>query len=903
MKTATDATIANPLTYQINSDTYNAVSALTVKVNADDTSLTSGSVVIDSTNSDVALTSAEIIGVTNGNGVIVNANENGLVSVSNIGGNNSDTFTVTADGNTVTYTSTVLGLFKTEDDVTSILNLSETEKSELGNDSYTFVVEAENNWTTVEIRTGEVGSDTIEIAADTENTTYVTADLSTVVATYDATDKKLTAGDSVVNAKNINITDVAVAFEGNYSSATFTLNSEIVFSNVAGESFKVDSSATDSTVAGATALTLSSGTITAAATGQIVTASGTVITSIDSTDVKSYQVGINEEGAVSVEIGKVSAGNSATVNMTGNAIINATTDLKGDTANIATYVFGNQTFEVRGDTEDIEFTVENGKVTKITGLDEGSMIDITSNEAFNIVVNEKGTSFAVEAGKTLSLVGTVTDDISDASGLMSDRIYIEITANGVKYYTIDPETNAVSEIENDWIDSEYITLDDAEEGYKFTFSDSFIPDKDKNAVIVANKTDNKVELVSNKGSYVINVPSIGESNNVAVHLTSSGGLKLVSLATDNSRKFVDLTAVPTISGEIELPAGKTLTVVSDFTIATGTEDSGTVLINAANDISIEGDGIIVTKAPADTQFELAQADGGYTVNEQTYKSDSTAKVIASANSSALVEGTVILDDATYTKVSFVSDTKGAELSVSSEAAEGTTFEVTAAGGVISNVSALDVGESFEIKDASENTTTYSMAKLGLFAEVDGVLKFIANDTEGKLDKDESTTDVDDDYVYTITEFEDWATAVVSPDSDLTLTGITSDTIFVNSAYEEIVANVDVAENDVLNITSGTGLATDVTINVEADKALTTDFDATVKSAGTITVNTIKFTSTNNDALEIAATYETEGSAALIAGTVTVSDTIILESTYFTKYSLFIFFLRRKCIKCVSERYV
>ena len=916
--TITTAEVSAVTPYTVNNDTYAVTAQSTISVLAGEgegeftTALASGSVQLENGSTDInsvtvadeAKTNVEITG---GDSIIVNVSEDGaLESVESLG--TDDEFVVTNGDYAGTYTATAVGFFKTTTDSSTE---PPTETIQLLEDSgsiteYTFA--DENTWTNVLVVDT---NGAIVIDSDTTYTTYVDSDMATIVATYDNSDKSLKAGESIANAATITVNGVAVDFEvgennENFVESTINLNdaegNAVASFKVAdtSPSFVVDATA-DVTVKGAEAeITLLSGSITVEDT-QIVTAGDTKFNANENNnEIGNYTVAIDDSGNVTMTIGAIEAGQTATFDIQGNVTINATTELGGNTSNVATYVFGDQEFAVKGDAgTGLTFTLVDGKVTEIANLDVDSIIEVVNNDttsAYDVKINNQ--EFSIEAENSASYVGIGAEEGENATQLLDDNIYIVITEAGevtVDGITIDEGTGVAT------VNGSPVTITEgttggtisytkAEDGtITLTLTAGLIPSEDNNTVVLVNESSSPAVVLQNANAVpYVNGLSI---DGVGVYITSSGTLKLVETNEDN--EIVDVSAVPA-SGSITLPANMTLTVVDTFTIASGTETGGEIEFSDATNIALNGEGgMTVANAPAGINFTLNTAEGLYSVNTTPYTSTGDAVVVATEGSSNLYGGTVILNDSSTTVT--VADNQVVTANAAAAAEEGASatvnpVEVTATEGALTSVGALMSGDSFNIGD-----TEYNMSAIGLFEEATegNIVRLLVNaDLEEEIE-DEVVVG----YAYYPAETTDsWLKAKETANNaiDLTAEDVKDDIYFVTEDRDAIVAVLDYTaaegEGTVDNYTliAGAGLATeDVAITFGNNAELTTTFDATVTTTGTATVNGSTFTMAEGDGLTIAATFDAGNvdeeidpvaAATLTEGTVTVTDDEALNTT-------------------------
>ena len=364
--------------------------------------------------------------------------------------------------------------------------------------------------------------------------------------------------------------------------------------------------------------------------------------------------------------------------------------------------------------------------------------------------------------------------------------------------------------------------------------------------------------------------------------------------TDPAGKIIatDLTEaeIPT-AGSFEIPDNMTLQILGDtFTINTDNIADGTfgTVMFDEDVISIKGYGMVVEGAPAGRHIEIG-GFGAYTINSDIFYAINRADIVSvdSATSklfSGAVEIVIGEDLTTNTSVAL---SVGEVVSVNQKT--GTAAEdaindfnavwVGASEGKVTEIVGIHNGESFNISNETESST-YTMYGLGLVSsENDGdVLVDLLQKSSTGLTSSISDTTIYTDYTYTV-EGAVWSTAkLLDADNyiDLTATDVTKANLFVNSEITAIVATLTYnATETSYTLTAGEGLAeSGVTVALNADSILQTDFDAVVNAGGDATINGVAFDSYSDTALVIAATANT--GATLTEGTVLVqvSDTLV-----------------------------
>ena len=242
VQTAEGATSDSTITYTINGNDYVATSQITVEViNSSTTKLSEGSVQINSATSTVVLSGNDKISYdsNSSDSVIVGLDSNSNVVISGIGSDKSDKFTISNSEYEGIYSATNLGLFRTDlngNEPKLLTSSADNEDLKANKFVLDFTPLTDDDWSEVTIINGQPNSDTITIDSSYIQT-YVDESMSNIVARYtpasDTSNAKLTAGSGIGNVKNINVDGIVVEFsDGDFSSATFTLNDTVTVSDV-----------------------------------------------------------------------------------------------------------------------------------------------------------------------------------------------------------------------------------------------------------------------------------------------------------------------------------------------------------------------------------------------------------------------------------------------------------------------------------------------------------------------------------------------------------------------------------------------------------------------------------------------------------------------------------------------
>ena len=904
-------------TYVINGDSYAAENAtLTIAATAEGSTLTEGTVKLtaaDNATKEVELTGGDVISATGtdaNEGLIVEVSGGAWAKVSDIDSGESFTITTPAESTdeedtVVTYEKTAAGLFKTVGSDITVVDATVTEVTPDDEDG-------------TAVKTLDTDS-VITIADNTVETVYVNSDKSARVASYDGT--TITAAtetaDGVAMLENdVTLEKDGVSFSGDFSAAEITrqiaatddTEAEVIAKFAVSDSdtnFTVtDTTATINTKAadsatfsdttkaavsidGAKDITLTSGTLTVDAATQTIYA-GAVANGIKLTDTEVANYVISYDGNI-VELDNINK--SATVELVG---ISGSTVTTGNLANAETvYKFQTQEFTVAGDNDGLKFTLNDaGYVTEIEGLDINATLKIVDESATltAITVNNTVIDDLDTTAKGTTLLGAKADvseenpDGLKAATMTESSFYAVIDSDGLKVYAVNSETKVIDY--NNIVTEQFRDVDKSTSD-TIVLAEGVAPTNDFTITIV-NKTENAVSVVSNDGdkTYLSGLTGNGDDS-VTVRIVNEA-LELVTIDADTQEIKLNESDEITVSGTVEIPANGTnitLTVKDGFTITSS--DTAVVGFDSDNTITLQDAALVVAGAPEGVSFVL-DGSAEFTVNDEKFSAVTEATVKVDENDvPKLFAGTVQLDGQNDTEVELYN---GAKVATENE------IYVNAAEGDFTGVEALKVGESFTLTNTvtvtgdddteteEEVEVTYTMYELGLFADdVDGALKYLATSEEegGALVEN---ADVEDEYIYIATEFDDasgvWATAIVTDENtiDLTDEAVTGDIVFVNNDRNAVVANLTFDAETVpaeYTLAKADGLGDAVEITLPANGVLTTDFAATVEVAGDATVNGVAFDAATTgegetateSALTIAATSDT---ATLTAGQVVVT---------------------------------
>ena len=781
-------------TYTVNDVSYHAVSALSIAAAEGTSTLTDGTVRINSSDDNTAAVTVGAKTITSTEGEVeVTAADGAAGSVSGL--NSGGTFTVveTVEGEEVTdtYQQTGIGLIKNVENDPELLADSVAEEG-----GYTYNFEDESNvWAGIVIL-GEDG--VITITEDMEDTIFVNSEMTAIAGTY--ADGTLTAGDGASDVTGIVLEDgvESVVFTGYTGTPITSGEAQFTVSSVLDqEAEQPVFTVTGTNIDGASEVALTAGTITVNE-GAVTTADGNTVQIGNG----GYTIGLipvdeeDPDGAKNVVVTDVAAQTTA-INVDGDAIVSIAS-VTGETDIV--YTVGEQTFTIQTDAagNPFTFTIEGGVVTAINGLDENATLVIQNNgsDTFGVYVNNHAEvpeedptadpelyQFEIAAGRKRSFVGSINDDgEEDVVVIGGSSFYIVYNGEGsVDVFGIDAEGNidTGSSLELD----QYATV----EGNTITLNTNRVPgsmvedpetgEEVEVVAVIANTTGDPISVQMSGGAvYVSGLTSVGDS--LGIQILDAANLKVVSVA-DNT--LADVENAPT-AGTVGLPAGSTLTVAGEFKIS-ASDNEGEVTFGDST--TLNGSGMAVVSAPEAAQFVLAAAAedadalAGYTVNGTVYNVVEDATVDATADGATLSAGKVEIADSVELSDGSTVTFTGAE--------EGSVLRIAAVDGSLSEVDDINVGESFTITDGENTTTTYTMTALGLLRD-DGTTALWtgAEITDGGFVTAEDLANA-----------ENWTGLIEAANGELTIdSSIESDSLVVDSVSNltKIYGTVTVSED-------------------------------------------------------------------------------------------------------------
>ena len=617
--TTGDAKVNN-VSFDATSDT----SSLTINATSRSATLYNGTVHLDSTSTDTkAVTISDTTITATGTEIDVTATNGSATSVADI--DVDETFTINND----TYEMKGIGLIK---------NGTQFLKDSAYND-YTYNLNDENWQGAVFL------SDTgiINLNGVTDTTVYVASDLSKVIATYtpgvDGAAGTLEAGDKA-NADDVK------AFVKNITLGSNSVTFGTVFANgeteikSGNDTFEVEASTSAFTVTPASG---SSATAVTGASG--ITLDGGKVAVADGT--KVYLAG--NGGDSNTKYVQGTDGDGVTVAISGNTI--TVTSLEGTTTGTletntaikiepngeGKFSIGNSVktdVTIKGDDDDsvnlVFETDSDGKLISVTGLDEGTEIEL-ENDDEEISVSINNNTVTIPQGESKAYVGTENGtNIQEVES--NPNYYIEVLSGGMSVYNL-VDNKPGTEISNT-------------SSIPATYSNGTVVlkagiDPDKGTVIVKSERDLTVKK-ENGGDFIY----VTALNGMAVQITNSDAtvLKL----TDET--FVNNTEIPT-SGTVAVVDNVTLKVTDVITLKATAAES----VTSTAQVTFGESGAITLKG--EVGYTFTTASGAMVVSGD---SGNLAIVMdGSSNLTSITElsigGTVTYGGNTYT-MSKVGDT-------------------------------------------------------------------------------------------------------------------------------------------------------------------------------------------------------------------------------------------------------
>ena len=399
--------------YTVNGDTYVAVDIITINVTADATSLYNGTVEIDSSDETTAPASV-VIGTKTvtalGTDLQVTAENGAAVSVADI--NVGEQFSVTENGETVTYTQAEVGLIRNDGKI-----LDGSAIAADGAFTYTF----DGTWSGVEVL-DDTGA--IAIDSDTSDIIYINSDMTAVAATYDSDTGTLTAGDAADEVQAVDVTNAGaeVGIVG-FDSDTTIKSGDTQFTST-DDSVTVDPTTEPPTVT-ADAINLTAGDVSVGSDTE-VTAGDYAVKPLGDTAIT-----VDSDGTVSaLDSGDSFTCNGSTYTMTPVGLV---TD---DNKLIESATDGTVTQSELADTVDMVAVDSNG-YAPLDNIDASAVV-VDSADAptaiYGTITNSDG-AYTVAVADSDTFTGVYTDNagtftVNGDEYAASTAVTVNVTASG-----------------------------------------------------------------------------------------------------------------------------------------------------------------------------------------------------------------------------------------------------------------------------------------------------------------------------------------------------------------------------------------------------------------------------------------------------------------------------------------
>ncbi|MBR0060359.1 MAG: hypothetical protein IJP68_02665, partial [Selenomonadaceae bacterium] len=466
-------------------------------------------------------------------------------------------------------------------------------------------------------------------------------------------------------------------------------------------------------------------------------------------------------------------------------------------------------------------------------------ITISAGGASFVANTVTGNSFTVDAEGANAVLGNVKD-VSLLSGTLADLS--SVTTVRTKAGSVAAQGDAEINVAFD-SSSSVITFSELEDSEAFDFGGNAYTYKTVGIV----KDNNKLYHDENLSGSVTNTTLTGSEYRTMV--ASDGATLKLQNKTDD---VIFVNSADTAVSAVYATQDYSSKNYTFDTLISGVDAIDATALDSGHSIT----------ANFATQV-LTPSTSKFTVNEKTYNAVTALTIDATTTpslSSSLNTGTVSLSKNDAVAMTGITD------SISVDSGDG--ISVTAENEAYT-LSGLNKNDVFTIGGYS-----YTMKSANMIVRNDGTNTELYTSTiaGGSLAQDN------------IEESSNWASYVqLESNGNLNLTTAMSGGVVVSNDFTEMYANLTVNGNTFdLDDLSGAETSDITAINLTAtDSTLTTDFNATVKTAtgsNTYNVNGNSYTA-KNSALEIAA--KTGNTSTITKGTITLEDSTVTTSSDYT----------------------
>ena len=798
-------------TTTVNGATFAGRGEIVLDATADSSTLQSGTITLNSTNSSAQATNDDnALNFVSGNGIRATASAGKFTNISAL--NNNDAFTFGKD-----YVKTSIGLFSTSDKLLNVEVEKEVDVADLTGEKWQATTQADGGKLKINSETPE--SLVVDITEDKKDCKLYGA------LTKSGDDFTLTLGDEI--PASVHLDGVKVTLPAECQGSTLSAN-ETEFSVTASKAFTID--ATDTVnISDVDSINLTAGTL--AATNDIpVTIGENVITTTSGT----MTVGIDDAG---IFVGDLNTGEEFTVNgttykMTGVGLLDTTNNrLRPSTTPI--YYLGEE-FQriIQADGSSLNLTDETtdalvfdsvtAPTTHMATLTfTGDALDLkTVNGGINSITLGSGRTLTLDFPATINASGTTT--VNGATFAGRGDIVLDATAT------------------SSTLQSGMITLNATNPTAQATADDN--PLTVTNGAIRATASDGKfnhIEGLNNNDAFTFGKNYV----QTAIGLYSPDD-KLLNVEVEKEVDVADLTGekwqatTQATGGELTINSETPESLIVDITddkkdcklygALTKTGDDFTLTLGDEIPASVHIDGVKVTLPAECKDSTLSANDAEFSVTaSKAFTIDATDEVnITDVDSINLTAGT--LKATNYIPITVGENTittTGGELTV------GVDRQGAFVGG-------LTLNDTFTIDD--EN---FKLTSVGLLNLTNNRLRVATTDT------------------YHLGE--DFDRIIAASGGTLDLTDQTEDAIVCNSVDSPSVRMANLTVDDRGFILQNEDGGIDTVILGEGN-TLTVDFPATVNASGTTTVNEVTFDGRGNLVIDAD-----DDLATLRRGTITI----------------------------------